>query len=82
MHAPVGVLQRLREIHETAAFGVHGTAVVDREATHRLAAPRIVGQVLRIELGIAAAEVESVDVGRLAVGERAPLHQLGARLAQ
>src|SRR5207245_11717940 len=49
---------------------------------YRLAASRVVGEPLAVQLRIAAAEVEAVDVRRLAVGERAPLHQLRACLAQ
>ena len=63
----VGVFERLRQVHEAAALRVDGTTLVEHEAPHALSAARVVREPLGVELGIAAAEIEAVDVRRLGV---------------
>src|SRR5690242_21239863 len=81
MHRAAGILQRLAQVHQTAALRVERISALD-ELLHRLATRGVVAEDARMQLGIAAAEVIAVGLRWLWVDERAPEHELGAGLAQ
>src|SRR5204863_1072135 len=65
-----------------AALGIDRAPALEHEASQALAAGKVGGESLGVQLGIAATEVEPVDARRLGVRERAPLDQVRPRLAQ
>jgi hypothetical protein len=83
----IEVFERVRQIHETAALGVDRTAGV-REGAHGVPHGLVRGEGGRVQLRVAAAEVEPVDTRQRAIGERlqstssAPAASSSARLSR
>src|SRR5438067_895301 len=77
----VQVFEAFREIHESAAFRVHGATGLD-ELGDAASVAHVRRQRLRAELGVAASEVQAVDVRDLPGLLGTPEHEFRVRSSE